>query len=70
MSEIITMREASKLLGISINTLRQWEYEGLLKCDFKTMGGHRRYYRDSILALREAASGGKNLREISTEQNS
>lgn len=35
--------EASKVLGVSITTLRRWEKEGRLQPDEITPGGHRRY---------------------------
>lgn len=36
------MKEASHLLGISYDTLRNWDKNGKL-CSVKTFGGHRRY---------------------------
>ncbi len=40
---MVTIGEASKVLGVSIQTLRRWEKEGRLQPDEITPGGHRRY---------------------------
>lgn len=39
---LMSIREASEFLGVSIPTLRRWENEERLIPE-KTMGGHRRY---------------------------
>lgn len=39
----MTIGEASKVLGVSITTLRRWEKEDRLQPDEITPGGHRRY---------------------------
>ena len=43
MERLATIGEASKVLGVSITTLRRWEKEGRLQPDEITQGGHRRY---------------------------
>ena len=43
MDRLVTIGEASKVLGVSITTLRRWEKEGRLQPDDITPGGHRRY---------------------------
>ncbi len=43
MNRLVTIGEASKVLGVSITTLRRWEKEGRLQPDEITPGGHRRY---------------------------
>ncbi len=43
MERLATISEASKVLGVSITTLRRWEKEGRLQPDEITQGGHRRY---------------------------
>ena len=43
MDRLATIGEASKVLGVSITTLRRWEKEGRLQPDEITQGGHRRY---------------------------
>lgn len=42
MSELISPKQASDLLGVRPNTLRTWEELGKIKA-VKTLGGHRRY---------------------------
>jgi putative resolvase len=39
---MITIQEASKILGVTPKTLRLWEKEGKIQ-SYKTEGGHRRY---------------------------
>ncbi|GEA27138.1 hypothetical protein MiAbW_01698 [Microcystis aeruginosa NIES-4325] len=48
MDNLITIREASDLLGVSIKTLRRWEQQGKIT-SIRTPGGHRRYRRQDIL---------------------
>ena len=57
--DIISMREASEILCISIHTLGSWARKGKVPCAFLTMGGHRRFERSAIIALRESVRGGK-----------
>lgn len=47
---ILSISEAASLLGVSDETLRNWEREGKLT-PFHTEGGHRRYYRADIERL-------------------
>lgn len=42
MNRLITIGEASEILGVSISTLRRWDREGRLIPE-KTTSGHRRY---------------------------
>ncbi len=42
MNTLITIREASDLLGVSIKTLRRWEQQGKI-VSIRTRGGHRRF---------------------------
>lgn len=42
MKKLVSIGEASKILGVSIMTLRRWDKEGRLP-SVKTEGGHRRY---------------------------
>ncbi|WP_146192811.1 MerR family transcriptional regulator, partial [Sulfoacidibacillus thermotolerans] len=39
MDRLATIGEASKILGVSISTLRRWEKEGRLQPDEITPGG-------------------------------
>ncbi|MCL1996355.1 MAG: IS607 family transposase [Defluviitaleaceae bacterium] len=42
MNRLVTIGEASKILGVSISTLRRWDKAGRLEPE-KTASGHRRY---------------------------
>ncbi|MBI4295979.1 MAG: helix-turn-helix domain-containing protein [Chloroflexi bacterium] len=44
---LLSISEASSLLGVSEATLRQWTDEGKIKA-FVTPGGHRRYQRNEL----------------------
>ena len=48
----LTLREASRFLGVSEPTLRRWTDEGLVAA-FRTPGGHRRYLLDAILSFED-----------------
>ncbi len=45
-----TTREAAHLLGMSVSTVQLWVESGRLQA-WKTPGGHRRVFRDSVDAL-------------------
>lgn len=47
---ILSISEAASLLGVSDETLRNWEKDGKLT-PFHTEGGHRRYYKTDIEKL-------------------
>jgi len=47
---LINIEEASKILGVSKDTLRNWDNNGKLK-SIRTVGKHRRYERNSILEM-------------------
>lgn len=54
--EVISISDAARLVGVSDETLRNWEREGKF-APFYTEGGHRRYYRSDI----ESFMGYKNI---------
>ena len=47
--KLLTISEASELLGVAKSTLRRWEEEGKLIPDVRTKGGQRRYKLSSLL---------------------
>lgn len=49
-TKFCTTREAAELLGISLKTAQLWSESGLLEA-WRTEGGHRRIYRDSVSRL-------------------
>jgi excisionase family DNA binding protein len=53
--DLLTPREAALLLGVRVATLGWWARIGALKPAVRTPGGHRRYRRADVVAVREAA---------------
>lgn len=49
--DCLSIKEVSKILGVSIQTLRNWDVMGYLKAT-RTVGGHRRYLSDDIRQFR------------------
>ena len=47
--KLLTIREASEILGVATSTLRRWEKEGKLIPDERTKGGQRRYKLSTLL---------------------
>lgn len=54
MSNLLTVSEAAKLLGVSAKTIRRWENEGRIKST-RTEGGHRRFLVSDLLSSRQDA---------------
>lgn len=50
MEELMTTRQAAKLLGVGTTSIKRWADSGLLEC-VKTPGGHRRFPRVSVESL-------------------
>ena len=55
---LLSIKEASDFLGVSISTLRRWEEEKRLIPE-KTAGGHRRYDRDKLIRFKNKESGNR-----------
>lgn len=47
MEKLITLQQASEILGVSKITLRRWDNAGKFKA-LRTIGGARRYSEDDI----------------------
>jgi predicted site-specific integrase-resolvase len=47
---LLKISEVSKKLGVTIESLREWEREGFIK-PIRTPGGHRRYSEEDILKI-------------------
>lgn len=45
---LVSIGEASSLIGVSVSTLRRWEKEGNFFPISRTIGGHRRYSLEEI----------------------
>lgn len=50
MEELVSPRQAAKMLGVCIVTLRNWEKDGKIQC-VKTLGNHRRFLLSEIQKL-------------------
>jgi excisionase family DNA binding protein len=48
---LLTIKEASEFLGVSIPTLRRWENEKRITSE-RTEGGHRRYDKNILISLK------------------
>lgn len=48
--QLLSTRQAAKLLGVSVRTIQLWVEQGLLNA-WKTPGGHRRIVQESLLSL-------------------
>lgn len=59
MSSLLSVSEASKLLGVCENTLREWDDNGSFKA-YRTNGGHRRYDLDDIRKYLDKQIPGKD----------
>lgn len=47
---LISPHRASLILGVTPSCLRLWDIQGKITAT-RTLGGHRRYYLDSIMAI-------------------
>ena len=47
MERLYTMKEASKLLGVTVRTIQRWDKEGKIRC-VRTVGGKRRVPESEI----------------------
>jgi len=60
-SDYITINEAAKLLGVSIDTLRRWDKSGKLKAIRQQKNGYRYYTRETVeLYLQDIFAIAKN----------
>ena len=58
--KLISISQASELLGVNIMTLRRWTDSGKIKC-CKTIGKHRKYLLSEILSLQGKEVANENL---------
>lgn len=54
---IITIKEASRILGVSEPTLRRWDEAGKFKARRHPINGYRLYDRAKVLAMRRKILG-------------
>jgi excisionase family DNA binding protein len=55
--DIITIKEAAHLLGVSQPTLRRWDDAGKFKARRHRINGYRLYDRGKVLAMRKRILG-------------
>jgi putative resolvase len=55
MSNLLTVKEAAELLGVSTKTIRRWETEGKIK-SIRTNGNHRRFDTSGLLGNKSDSS--------------
>lgn len=54
--ELLTLRDATRLLNVHANTLRNWEKEGLIKVVRIGKRKDRRYKKDMIWKMMESSA--------------
>jgi excisionase family DNA binding protein len=64
--EIVSISEASHILGVNEVTLRQWTDEGKLKA-FITPGGHRRYSRADLRKFTTSSRKTLGIKDLAVE---
>jgi len=57
--DYMTIREASKLLGVCKATLRRWDKLGKLKAIRHPINGYRLYKKDEIRGIIQQATNGQ-----------
>jgi excisionase family DNA binding protein len=62
--DLMGITEAARVLGISSDTLRDWSRDKRLTT-YRTAGGHRRFRRADLIALRDA--GRQDVAPASTD---
>ena len=65
-SDLISISEASQILGVNEATLRQWTDEGKLSA-FVTPGGHRRYSKSDLRKLTRPGQKVLGIRDMVSE---
>lgn len=48
---MLTIKEASEFLGVSVPTMRRWEKEGRIT-SYRTNGNHRRYDKNNLIRIK------------------
>jgi len=65
-ADLISIREASQMLGVNEATLRQWTDEGKLDA-FVTPGGHRRYSRADLKKFTSSCHKTIGIKDLANE---
>lgn len=65
MNKLLSIGQAARLLGVTVQTMRNWDKKGLLKPDEYTRGGERRYKLESLKHInRNIIYNNDNLKTI------
>jgi excisionase family DNA binding protein len=67
--ELLTPREVAEILGVTAATVAAWARAGTIGAFVRTPGGHRRYRRADVLALRDARRPAEPSPEQEMEQD-
>ncbi len=67
MGKLLSLEETADLLGVSKQTLRNWDKNGKLKAE-RTKGGQRRYNEETILRLSRVAKNGELFKKLNGEK--
>jgi MerR family redox-sensitive transcriptional activator SoxR len=54
MAELLTIGDAARIAGVSVDTMRRWEREGKIVAT-RTAGNQRRFKRDDLNQIVRAA---------------
>ena len=54
LAQFLKVKQASRLLGVSVSTLRNWDRQGKLRPVRNPMNGYRLYQRDDLEKILEA----------------
>jgi len=65
-ADLISIREASQILGVNEATLRQWTDDGKLKA-FVTPGGHRRYSKSDLKKFTRSSQKVLDIKDLVVE---
>jgi excisionase family DNA binding protein len=57
--DLLTIREAADLLGVSLPTLRRWDESGKFKARRHPINGYRLYAKAEVMKLRKKIVEGK-----------
>ena len=57
MTTFVTLQEAADYLGVSKNTLRNWDQSGKLQAQRNPLNGYRQYDMDSLIKLKQNITG-------------
>ncbi len=65
-ADLVSIREASQILGVNEATLRQWTDDGKLKA-FVTPGGHRRYSKSDLKKFTRSSQKVLGIKDLVVE---